>query len=48
MKVEELTQEQLAALSPRQRQWYALWNHGSVQAGELLQASLPEQENEHA
>ena len=47
MKVEELTQEQVAALSARQRQWYALWRHGSVQAGELLQATLSE-EQDHA
>lgn len=46
MQVEELTQEQLAALSARQRQWYALWRNGSVQAGELLQQSLSEEDTD--
>ena len=46
MRIEDLTQEQLDTLHPRQRQWYALWRNGSVQAGELLQASLPEEDTD--
>lgn len=46
MRVEDLTPEQVTTLSSRQRQWYALWQQGSRQAGELLQASLPEEDTE--
>ena len=48
MKIEELTPEQVAALSGRQQQWYAHWKNGSAEFGEALEASLPEEENEHA
>ena len=45
MKIEDITEEQMAAFGPRQRQWYVAWQAGKQWAEKALTEFL-EQPNE--